>query len=489
MKDAADEITPSVTLLLNRSTSSHTFPSIWKCAKVIALFKSGDKESATNYRPISLLPTLSKLLERAVHTQLYEYFARNRILNEKQFGFCPKFSTTTSLTNFADEILAKMENGQLCGAVFLDLSKAIDTVNHSILLTKLLAVGVCHEDLTWFESYLSSRTLRTACGQELSDPLPCNIGVPQGSILGPLLFIVYINNLPDVVKHTQLHTQKHTLVSLYADDTVLYCFSDNPIDLEEQLNADLHTVCDWLRDNKLTLNIKKTKVMVIGSNRKLSNTSSVTVHVNGNTIAENVEHFSYLGVTLSTTMTWNEHVTDLSSKVNKRLGLLKRIRHLLPHNAINARLLFYNCLVLPLFDYGDLVWGDKDNIVLMESLQILQNKAAKIILNRNPLSSASDALNTLGWRKLAVRRYYHRCVHIFKNINGLCTPCLNLKSFQEAHSYNTRNKNILLLPKVKRNWGKQRLAYHAAKDWNTLESKVKSCKTIKEFKSNFYKHF
>ena len=200
-----------------------------------------------------------------------------------------------------------MENGQLCGAVFLDLSKAFDTVNHSILLTKLLAAGVCHEDLTWFESCLSSRTLRTACGQELSDPLPCNIGVPQGSILGPLLFIVYINDLPYIVKHTQ--------VSLYADDTVLYCFSDNPIDLEEQLNADLHTVCDWLRDNKLTLNIKKTKAMVIGSNRNLSNTSSVTVHVNGNTI-ENVEHFSYLGVTLSTTTTWNEHVTSLQKSIS-----------------------------------------------------------------------------------------------------------------------------------------------------------------------------
>ena len=277
LKDVADEITPSITLQLNRPISSHTFPSTWKCAKVIALFKSGDKESATNYRPISLLPTLNKLLERAVYTQLYEYLARNKILNEKQFGFRPKCSTTTSLTNFADEILAKMENGQLCGAVFLDLSKAF---NHSILLTKLSAVGVCHEDLTWFESYLSSWTLRTACGQELSDPLPCNIDVPQGNILGPLLFIVYINDLPDVVKHTQ--------VSLYADDTVLYCFLD-PIDLEEQLNADLHTVCDWLRDNKLTLNIKKTKAVVIGSNQKLSNTSSVTVHVNGNTI-ENVEH-------------------------------------------------------------------------------------------------------------------------------------------------------------------------------------------------------
>ena len=152
---------------------------------------------------------------------------------------------------------------------------------------------------------------------------------------------------------------------------------------------------------RYTLKMKKTKAMVIGSNRRLSNTSNVTIHVNGNRI-ENVEHFSYLSVTLSTTMTWNEHVTILSSKVNKLLGLLGRIRHLLPHN---TRLLFYNCLVQPLFDYGNLVWGDKENIVLMESLQMLQNKAAKIFLNRNPLSSASDALNTLGWRKLAVRCY------------------------------------------------------------------------------------
>ena len=190
LKDAAEVIAPSVTLLLNRSTSSHTFPSIWKCAKVIALFKAGDKERATNYRPISLLPTLSKLLERAVHIQFYEYLAKNKLLNEKQYGFRPKCSTTTSLSKVADEILAKMENGQLCGAVLLDLSKAFDTVNHSILIT--LALGVCNEDLAWIKSYLNSQTLRTASGPELSDPLPCNVGVPQGSILGPLFFIIYI---------------------------------------------------------------------------------------------------------------------------------------------------------------------------------------------------------------------------------------------------------------------------------------------------------
>ena len=169
----------------------------------------------------------------------------------------------------------------------------------------------------------------------------------------------------------------------------------------------------------------------------------------------------------------------LAQKSTNALGFWDWKRHLLPQS---ARHLFYNCLVLTLFDYGDLVWVDKDNIVLMESLQILQNKAAKTILDRSPLLSASDALNTLGWRKLALRWWYHRCVHIFK-CNKLCTSTLN-----KTHNYNTRKKK-LRLPKVKRNWEKRRLAYHTVKDWNALYYKLESCKTKKEFKSNFYKHF
>ena len=155
--------------------------------------------------------------------------------------------------------------------------------------------------------------------------------------------------------------------------------------------------------------------MIIGSNRKLSNTSSFTVHVNGNTI-ENVEHFSYLGVTLSTTLTWNEHVTILCTKVKKRLGLLRRIRYYCRtvQGFCSTIALYYHCLATATL-FGEI----RTTFCLMESLQILQNKAAKIILNRSPLSSATDALNTLGWRKLVVRRCYHRCVHIFKSINGL----------------------------------------------------------------------
>ena len=178
--------------------------------------------------------------------------------------------------------------------------------------------------------------------------------------------------------------------------------------------------------------------MIIGSNRKLSNTSSFTVHVNGNT-TENVEHFSYLGVTLSTTMTWNEHVTILCTKVNKRLGLLRRIRYYCRtvQGFCSTIALYYHCLATATL-FGEI----RTTFCLMESLQILQNKAAKIILNRSPLSSATDALNTLGWRKLAVRRYYHRCKWTF-------TSSLNWKSFQERITTTPEIKTIYV--SLKRN--------------------------------------
>ena len=475
LKDASEIIAPSITKLINRSIQNHTFPSSWKCSKVFPLYKSRDRANATNYRPISVLPALSKLMEKAVYTQLYDYLTEHNILNDNQFGFRRKCSTTTALSSFADEILASMEKGEVCGAVFLDLSKAFDTVDHAVMLKKLSAIGVSTEDIAWFASYLSFRSLRTTCGPELSEPLRCNFGVPQGSILGPLLFLIYINEIPSFIKHAQL--------SLYADDTVLYYFSNTSQDLEEKLNADLRNVCVWLNENKLTLNTKKTKFMIIGSSRKLSNIDSVTVKVAGSNI-ERVEEFSYLGITFSTNMTWTEHVNQLCSKISKRLGLLKRIKHLLPRY---ARLLFYKSLILPLFDYGDLVWGDKNNDVLMGNLQILQNKAAKIILDYHPLSSSSAALDELGWNRLHQRRFYHRCLFIFKCLNGLSMSKLILKSLSELHSYNTRNKNNLCLPKVKRNWGKQRLEYHAVNDWNTLDEETRHSDSIAKFKMNYFK--
>ena len=222
----------------------------------------------------------------------------------------------------------------------MDLSKAFDTVDHGILMKKLSAIGVSCNALGWFESYLRDRKQRTSCGNELSETMPIDIGVPQGSILGPLLFLVYINDLAVVIEHCE--------ISLYADDTVLYCFSKELHQLESKLNADLYNVGLWLTANKLTLNLTKTKSMLIGSNRKMANMSSMSVSVFDCNL-DSVNTFKYLGIKLASDFTWTEHVQHILIKVNQRLSLLRRIKHLLP---LTARLLFYNNLVLPILDYA-----------------------------------------------------------------------------------------------------------------------------------------
>ena len=265
LKSSANTITPSVTKLLNLSIRTGKFPKLWKCSKITALFKSGDRTNASNYRPISILPILSKILEKAVHSQLYQYLVTNNLLTRKQFGFRKGLSTVSALTSFADEVLLNMEQGKLCGAVFLDLTKAFDTVDHRILLRKFSEIGLCEKSLQWFRSYITDRKQRTCCGNELSDELPVTHGVPQGSILGPLIFVIYINDLPNVLDACQ--------ASLYADDTVIYYYGSSSQELTDKLNQDLLAVAKWLNEHKLTLNLDKTKCMLIGSNRKLEEIS------------------------------------------------------------------------------------------------------------------------------------------------------------------------------------------------------------------------
>ena len=361
----------------------------------LQLFSSRETvKNATNYRPISILPTLSKIIERVVHSQLYEYLISNILLSNNQFGFRSKRSTATALSGFADEVLLNMDNGNICGAVYLDLTKSFDTVDHRILVTKFITVGVSENSLAWFKSYLRNRKQRTSCGNELSEALPVDVGVPRGSILGPLLFLAYINDLPAVTKHCD--------VSLYADDTVLYSFAKEPGQLESKLNEDLYNVALWLKANKLTLNLSKTKSMLIGSHRKLANISSMSVSIFDCNI-ESVNTFQYLGIILATDFTWSDHVEHVITKVNQRLSLLRRIKHFLP---LTARLHFHNNLILPIFDYADVVWGDKNNVSIMNDIQVLQNKAAKIILDRFFHSSATSALATWKWLNLEQRRFY-----------------------------------------------------------------------------------
>ncbi|CAB3980033.1 Hypothetical predicted protein [Paramuricea clavata] len=226
----------------------------------LALFKSGDKSNASNYRPITILPTISKVLEKAVHSQVYRYLIDNKILTPRQFGFRRKLSTEIALAHFTDTILANMDKGLVTGAVFLDLAKAFDTVDHSLLFEKLASSGLSNDSVNWFKSYLSNRNQLTALANTVSSFKHVPVGVPQGSVLGPLLFLIFVNDLPYCINHCE--------ISLYADDTVIYLSSNNACDLEMKLNSDLKYLCRWFNDNLLTLNVSKKKRRADSHNKK-----------------------------------------------------------------------------------------------------------------------------------------------------------------------------------------------------------------------------
>ena len=236
---------------------------------------------------------------------------------------------------------------------------------------KLRNLGFSTSVLNWFTSYLSSRTAVTSINNSTSTPKPVTVGVPQGSILGPLLFLIYINDLPDCLNNCKS--------ILYADDTLLYYSAKSVKDLQAIINDDLQSLSHWLNDSLLTLNYDKTKFMIF-TNRQRSTPSDINITINNKTVLQ-ATSFKYLGLTLTPDLSWQEHTDNMITKINQRLGVLRRIKQFLD---LDTRCTLYTSLILPLFDYADTIWGDKNNVVLMNSLQTLENKAAKIILDELP---------------------------------------------------------------------------------------------------------
>jgi hypothetical protein len=243
---------------------------------------------------------------------------------------------------------------------------------------------------------------------------------------------------------------------LYADDTLLYYSSNSTKDIELCVNEDLHSICKWLDENLLTLNCAKSKFLLFGSNRRLK---TFTIYINNQQLARE-QTFKYLGITFSENLTWSDHINNVSIKINQRIGLLKRIKVFIP---LKARLTIYNSLILPLFDYADIIWGDKNNTNLMDQLQILQNKAAKVILDAPYLSSSPEALSNLHWYPLTHRRYLHRMLTIFKLKHNLIDYDFHLPKV--THLHNTRQRDHFHLSKPRTNWGKQKFVYEACKEY------------------------
>ena len=411
LQEAAPEIALPLATIFNYSMQSGVLPDAWKSAKVTPIYKDGSVLEASNYRPISVLPVCLKVFEKIIHQQLYSYLTSNNLLSIYQSGFRPSHSTETALIDVTDYILDNTQKGLLTGVMFLDLKKAFDTVDIPLMLCRLEALGIKNTELLWFQNYLTDRKQKVSINGQVSDPLPINYGVPQGSVLGPLLFIVYINDLQ--------HQIKHSKITLYADDTAIFFAAKDIKIIQKRLQEDLSLAHSWLGLSKLTLNTSKTKCMVFGSRQRLSHGNELKISIDNKQL-EQVDSFKYLGVWFDSTLTWSTHVSNACSKISQRLGVIGRIRSCLPQET--AKMLV-QAMILPVFDYGDVVWSSCSN-TLLDRLQRLHNRAGKLIL-KCPFRTASvEVRKQLHWTSIRDRQNFHICNMTYKCFNNLVPPYL-----------------------------------------------------------------
>ena len=474
LRDAAPVISQSLCNLFNYSLDSGIFPTDWKVAKVFPLHKGNDKNDPNNYRPISVLSAITKIFEKIVYCQLLDHLNANSILSENQSGFRSLHSTATALLHATNEWYEKIDKGLLNGVVFLDLAKAFDTVDHNILLKKLEIHGVRGVSLQWFRSYLYHRSQFCLANNNLSDQHHLSCGVPQGSTLGPLLFLLYINDLPSSVSCSNTR--------MYADDTSISVAALSSKDIESKLNSDLDKIKIWLEANRLSLNVSKSEFMLVGSSPRLFSLIKTPKIQLGNVPIKQVEFTKSLGVTIDETLSWDKQVDCICAKISKAITGLKLARPFVPQHVL---ILIYNALVLPLFDYCDVVWGNL-NQGLSDRLQKLQNRAARIITKSDYSIRSIDILNKLNWDNLETRRFKHKATLMFKIRNNRAPNYLNRYQQLSQHThYNLRGQDTdLVLPKPKTEYLKKSFLYDGAKIWNNLPPSTKKSKTILQFRRN-----
>ena len=424
------------------------FPDELKIAKVIPLFKKDDPTLLKNYRPISLLSTIAKVMEKIIFTQLSSYFNEHKLIFDNQYGFRPKHSTEYAALELVDRIITQMDKKETPINIFLDLSKAFDTIDHTILLAKLRYYGIHDTALLLLKSYLNNRKQYVEFEDTKSEILPITVGVPQGSILGPLLFIIYINDFSQASSVFKF--------IMYADDTTLFSnlksFGNNIQTREYLINAELSNVREWLDINKLSLNKSKSKYMIFHVPNK--DIQYLTLKID-NVIIEKVDEFSFLGLTMDTNLNWKRHSEKICNKCAKMIGILNRLKYVLPHG---IKIMLYNSLILPHINYCIMAWGYKGSRLLK-----IQKKAARIITlsgystHSEPLFKQLNMLKIADQLRLQELKFYFKYIH--KNLPAYLLDW-EFISNSNIHIHDTRTSSKIHTARSNHEFAKKCLKYN-----------------------------
>ena len=459
LKILKDELNEPITNIINQSFKTGIFPDLLKIAKVTPIYKKNENYLLENYRPISILPSISKVFERVMHNQIYDYFTKMNIFFTSQYGFRSRHSTELAALELVDRIITEMDNNHYPVNIFMDLSKAFDTLDHQILLDKLAYYGFQNESLNLLTNYLSKRQQYVEINQEASKYQEIKCGVPQGSILGPLLFIIYMNDMPSI-------TEYFTFI-IYADDTTLFtslCTDDTSSANITALNTELNIINDWLKVNKLSLNIEKTKAMIFHSPQKQLTLPSISIE---NIKINFVDTFTFLGISIDKHLKWKSHIDMIARKISKAIGVLNKLKKFIPKSAMK---LIYNALVLSHMNYGLMLWGSKHG-----KLFKLQKKAIRILNNSAYNAHTSPLFKIDNILKLPDLYAAQESAFCYRLLNGLLPQYFTRKllHMEITHGYQTRHAGGPRTIAVRHEFARESISYRYPKIFNNMSALLK----------------